>query len=710
MSKAPTAHPAVHPDLEAEQAHLDLAYERLAEMRESAVSLRDSALGFGAGGTHQSRYERDVFHQAGLSRLEALELGDRSLCFGRIDRSDGEHFHIGRIGVSTQERRPLVVDWRAPVAEPFYRATGRHPMGLWRRRHFDTKGRRLLGIEDELFGDGEGLGLSGTGALMSALERVRSGKMQDIVATVQREQDEIIRAPMAGVLVVQGGPGTGKTAVALHRAAYLLFTYRYQLERRGVLFVGPNPVFLRYVDQVLPALGESGVALSTPSGLVPDLTVRGSDSAETARVKGDARMARFVANAVRDRQRPLTKPLRVGFDGLVLTLTPRDSQDIVASVKRTGGKHNARRVQLERLVYKRLFAIYRTAAAADSGRASLGGRAEVTQDDLVHDLRREPEVVRTFERMWPMLSPQELLHDLYSALPLIASAGRGVLSEAECRSLYRAPSERMSDVPWSPGDVPLLDEAFVWLGVRKRKREPGDDEITSYGHVVVDEAQDMSPMHYRMLERRADLGSMTVVGDIAQATSHSAVPSWQEALRHLNTRHGSTVAELSVNYRTTAEIMQLAGRILRTIVPELKEPESVRSGPAPAFVRSGPESLPADVARTAVGAAAAEDSGTVAVICPDSLRPALSAALSEAGADFADAAESGLRSPITLVPVWLAKGLEFDAVVVVEPAAIVEESPQGMRALYVAVTRATKHLSLVHARALPDALREGAAG
>src|ERR1700736_4810517 len=298
-----------HPDLAAEQAHVDHAYDRLEAMRAAAAEMLRTAFGE-RGGTFQAVTERDIRVRTSLNRLEQLELGGEALIFGRIDRlANGvngerlpESFHIGRLAVSDEDQEPLVVDWRAPVAEPFYRATGAHPMGLTRRRHFLTDGRRIIDLEDELFGDGVvgtdavvGLGLSGTTTLLAALERSRTGRMRDIVATVQREQDEIIRAPLAGLLVVQGGPGTGKTAVALHRAAYLLYTHRFPLERQGVLVVGPNPIFLRYIEHVLPSLGETGVEMSTVAGLVPEVRVRGVDDPVVAKLKGDARMVKVLA-------------------------------------------------------------------------------------------------------------------------------------------------------------------------------------------------------------------------------------------------------------------------------------------------------------------------------------------------------------------------------------------------------------------------------
>ncbi|MEJ7585889.1 MAG: DNA/RNA helicase domain-containing protein, partial [Acidimicrobiales bacterium] len=342
---------SVHPDLEAEQAYIDRAYRCLEEARERANRLQ-SMVEVGQGGTEQARFERDVIWDTILHRLTQLHLGDASLCFGRIDRepeggaSTGETYYIGRISVADADQEPVVVDWRAPVAEPFYRATGLHAMGLARRRHFATRSRKLLDIEDELFGQralnlGNGSeGISGYGSLISALESARSGRLGDIVATIQGEQDEVIRAPLPGVLVVQGGPGTGKTVVALHRAAYLLYTHRFPLEDQGVLVVGPNRLFLSYIEQVLPSLGEAGVELAVLADLVDTVSVRGADTPPVARVKGDERMTRVVAKARRDRERGLRQDLRVGFGLQTLTLRAERSRRIVADARRRFRTHN----------------------------------------------------------------------------------------------------------------------------------------------------------------------------------------------------------------------------------------------------------------------------------------------------------------------------------------------------------------------------------
>src|SRR4051812_39983872 len=517
---------ASHPNLEAEQAHIDHAYRRLDAMRATAESMLRDAFAQGAG-TMQSLTERDVIVRTSLGRLEQLQIGRESLVFGRIDRaaddgSPAEAFHIGRLAVSDADQEPLVVDWRAPVAEPVYRATRRPPMGRARRRHFLTEGRTVTGIEDEVFtadgavGEGSGLGLAGPGALLAALERSRTGHMRDIVATVQREQDEIIRAPLAGVQVVQGGPGTGKTAVALHRAAYLLYTHRFPLERQGVLVVGPNPLFLRYIEHVLPSLGESGVDMTTVSGLVHDATVRGTDRFETARLKGDPRMVQFIRRAIHDRQRALRQDLVVGYGPHHLRMTAAESAERVASVRRRPGPHNTRRRQVEVLLFRRLHASYeqaedrvrrtglRPARDDDPELSDVAPPEGVTPNDLARALRRHPDVVEALDRMWPLLTPQQLLHDLFGAPALVALAGRKLLSERELTLLARPRAAAVADVPWTDADMPLLDEARALLGpVRRHRPAQGSeasedgrpvDEVRTYGHIVVDEAQDLSPM------------------------------------------------------------------------------------------------------------------------------------------------------------------------------------------------------------------------
>ena len=698
-----------HPDLVAEQAYIDHAYDCLEQSRVAATRLT-SMVEVGRGGTEQARFEREVIHETVVNRLTQLQLGDVALCFGRIDRAaespDGEteSFHIGRLAVSDAEQEPVIVDWRAPIAEPFYRATGRHPMGLVRRRHFATRGRTLLGIEDELFGDSlEALGapsteepaVRGQGALFEALETARTGRLTDIVATIQGEQDEIIRAPMPGVLVVQGGPGTGKTVVALHRAAYLLYTHRFPLEGQGVLVIGPNRLFLGYIEQVLPSLGEAGVELAVLGDLVPDVRIRAYDTGLTARVKGDPRMIQFLSRAVRDRERALRTDLVVGYGLQRLTLSVQRSADIVAEARRRYRRHNPGRRFVEGEVFAEL---------------ALSGHGDLAVSEVRERLRRDPAVRQALEWMWPVLTPAQFLHDLYGAKGLLRSAARNRLDDDEWSSLYRERGESLDDVIWTHDDAPLLDEARALLGPRPRKKRAGegdDDEIRTYGHIVVDEAQDLSPMQLRMLERRSLNGSMTVVGDIAQATGQWAHESWSEILDLLPAKREPRRAELTLGYRLPAPIMALAARVLRHAAPDLRPPRSVREdGAEPIVVRSLPGRLAEEVARVARAERDLVDPGQVAVVCPSSLVDEVCDALTEAGIDFGRATRHGLEHRVAVVPVGLVKGLEVDAVVVVEPAAIVDEEAQGDRALYVALTRATKRLAVVHELDLPVSLLE----
>jgi DNA helicase IV len=718
-----------HPDLEAEQAYIDHAYECVEATRRAATRMT-TMVEVGRGGTEQARFERDVIWDTMIHRLAQLDLGAASLCFGRIDTAPGgggpsgdgragdgrsgdaavgDRFYIGRIAVSDEQQEPVIVDWRAPVAEPFYRATGRASMGLVRRRHFATRGRTLLGIEDELFGDAvAALGLDGTdgtpvdsavsgyGSLISALETARTGRLTDIVATIQGEQDEVIRADLPGVLVVQGGPGTGKTVVALHRAAYLLYTHRFPLEGQGVLVVGPNRLFLGYIEQVLPSLGEAGVELAVLGDLVPNVRVNGYDTGLTARVKGDPRMADVVTRAVRDRERPLRHDLVVGYGLQHLRLSTGQSRRIVDDARRRYRRHNAARRFVESEVF---------AALARSGRGDLA------PGEVRERLRHDPDVREALERMWPVLTPAQLLHDLYGAPSLVRSAGRGVLTPDEVESLHRPRSPHVDDVVFTADDAPLLDEARARLGPKPRRKKPGepatDDEIRTYGHLVVDEAQDLSPMQLRMLERRSLNGSMTVVGDIAQATGQWAHASWDEVLAHLPQKKPARRAELTLGYRLPAPNMALAARVLRVAAPELTPPRSIREDGAPPTIVHVPAATLADaVVAATLDELAAVDPGQVAVVCPDSLVEPVVAALTAAGVDHGRATRHGLDQQVTVVPVHLVKGLELDASVVVEPAAIVDEEAQGLRALYVALTRATKRLALVHARPLPEVLQE----
>ena len=768
----------MEPEQQAEQEFVDMAYARLDAMRSDANSMMEGVLDLGRGGTFQSRTERDVIVRTSLARLEQLDIGDQALTFGRIDRvvgepgaeADGdgpdaagagdgspatETFHIGRLAIHSADHEPLVVDWRAPIAEPFYRATGRDPQGLVLRRHLALEGRRVVGVEDERFGipggpgpddgavdPGEGphvtgelivgdLPIGGPAALLAALDRARSGRMTDIVSTIQREQDEIIRAPLSGVLVVQGGPGTGKTAVALHRAAYLLYTHRFPLERQGVLVVGPNPLFLRYIEQVLPSLGETGVTLSTVSGLVPEVRIRENGPVDVARLKGDARMAKVVARAVRTRQRALAVDVAIPYGALILRLTAEDSRRIVDTARRRPGTHNARR----RLVEQGVAQLLADRARQTQQTLGAGVPASVTAfpgyedpselseeefdfEDFSRKVRRVPELAEALDRMWPRLSPHELLHDLFGARPLIAAASRGVLSAEEQQLLFRPRSGSFEEVAWTPPDAALVDEARHLLGARSGS---ADDEVRKYGHIVVDEVQDLSPMQLRMLTRRSLSGSMTVVGDIAQATAPWAPSSWSDITDHLPRRKPARAVQLTVSYRTPAEVLAVAAAVLAVAAPELTPPRPVRrTGEEPRMLSargadgSRQAATVADLARLVAEAAAEEVAvvkpGRVAILTPESLIPELSGALAAAGLPVVDARDlrkGGLSEPLVLLAADATNGLEFDSVVVVEPAAIAGETARGLRTLYVALTRPTQRLTVVSLTPPPAALAGG---
>ncbi len=681
-----------HPELAAEQAFLEHALKRLDETRDEAVQLK-TMVEVGKGGTSQARWEREVINENIAKRLNKLELGQRSLCFGRIDQDEeagGSSFHIGRIAVSDNDNEPLMVDWRAPIAEPFYRATGSDPLGLVRRRHFTSRGNQLIGLEDEFFGEARGEQaitingneLRGEGALVAALKTSRTGRLGDIVGTIQGEQDEIIRAPLPGVLVVQGGPGTGKTVVALHRAAYLLYTHRFPLDGQGLLVVGPNRLFLGYIEQVLPSLGEAGVHLRVLADLIGgSVRVRGRDDLSAARIKGDLRMVNVLRRAVTDRQQPLREDLRVGFGSRILRMSARQSAYIVEQAKERSGYHNASRRFVESRVFETL---------VDNHPDDLNLK------EVKEALESDPGIREAFDWMWPTLSPAELLHDLFGSKALLRSAGRR-LSVEERDALFR-PREEGSKLVfriWTADDVPLLDEAREYLG--RLPREKADDDPRTFGHIVVDEAQDLSPMQLRMLTRRSLTGSMTIVGDIAQSTGAWPHNSWDEMLEHLPDKKPGTSRELTVGYRIPAPLMEVAARILPLAAPELAPPVSVRGdGDDPVF-------LPVDdhgaMMMATLEAVRAElkysEVGNTAVIVPTSLADPVQAVLIEAGIEVGRAPQDNLDSRITIVPVGLVKGLEVDASIIVGPGRIVDENPQGYRSLYVALTRSTQRMTVI---------------
>jgi hypothetical protein len=745
-------------ELRAENEYVGRLYDRLDAQRALAadrlreVHLRDK------GGTAQSRIERDtleIHHTRRLSELHAAEYG---LCFGRIDSSDGERQYIGRIALADEDHEPVLTDWRASAAEPFYRATPVAPGSVAGRRHLRSRGRTVVDFDDDAFGVGAADGrdrseLSGEAALLASLTAARTGRMGDIVSTIQAEQDRVIRSELGGVLVVQGGPGTGKTVVALHRAAYLLYTHRERLAKRGVLVIGPNTTFLRYIDQVLPALGESEVVLSSIGALYPGVTGTDTETPEAAAVKGDARMARVLADALQGTRRlpdpdePWTITVgRRSAHRQELRIDRALGERAHAAAHRTGEAHNpARAALVERLSSELALRI-----ARDWDRKM--DLDEVA--DLADSIVEEREFQAVADTLWPLLSPERLLTALFGSAELLARAMPD-FSAAERDALLRPQPDPAAAVAWTTADVPLLDEAAELLGelpgggvarraelaaeaadlefakvvledfgeglaeidaemltrqyrgqesLRPLAERAIEDRTWGFGHVIVDEAQELSPMDWRLLTRRCPGRSMTIVGDLAQTGAPAGLSSWSEALDEYTAGRWRTV-ELTVNYRTPAEIMRVTEGVLRAVDPALAAPSAVRDGGARPWSLRLPDADRGPALRAVVEKElAALDGGRMAVIHAPSWPADLVAEL--AGLEGVAVADgpSALDSPVVLMTAAQSKGLEFDAVLVVEPAEIVAAHRRGANDLYVALTRATRTLGVVHSGELPPML------
>ena len=736
-----------------EQSYVDRLYERLDALRARTAAELAGVRRAGPVGTHQNRSERDSFaslHEQRLAQLEAVE--DR-LAFGRVDLRGGVRRYIGRLGLSDEEQTQLLVDWRAPAARDFYQATAASPGEVVRRRHLATRGRQVTGVEDEALDldsmdQTQRSSLTGEGALLAAVGAHRTGRMGDIVATIQAEQDQVIRSDLAGPLVVQGGPGTGKTAVALHRAAYLLYTHRERLGRSGVLLVGPNPLFLRYIERVLPSLGETGVVLSTAAELYPGVSGVHEPRAEVAALKGDVRMARVLDRAVRARQRVPAGPRVLAVGSQRLTLTPADVAAARSRARRSRKPHNKVRESFLRelldVLAGRLAGAIGTTLTADN------------RDDLLDELRDSPDVRRELNLAWLPITPERLLADLYADPARLAAAAPDLDPQE------RALLQRDRGAPWTVADVPLLDELAELVGevatpdraateaaARIRRAEDlanaqaalrnidtairpsaeqladrfaetgpvltvaeraASDRTWAYGHLVVDEAQELSPMMWRLLMRRSPSRSMTLVGDVAQVGSADGASSWAEVLDPY-VRGRWRLAELTVNYRTPAQVMQLASDVLAAAGIDAPTPESVREGdwkPVAQEVRRGDAAAVADAVRAELELLG---DGRLAVVtvqgADDALRAALAEALPEgtvgSGADTLD-------RPVSVLAVVDVKGLEFDAVMVIEPGDILAGSARGANDLYVALTRPTQRLRVLHSDPLPPGLTDLASG
>ncbi len=776
MSRPDTAATA-EADLAAEQDYVTALYDRLDEMRATANRRLAQALRE-RGTSHQAWSERDTTAGTYARRVAELDGVESGLCFGRLDFADGSREYLGRIGIfaDNSEHEPLLIDWRAPAARPFYLATAASPLGVDRRRHIRTRGRTVVGLDDEVLDleqvDGAAVSdLTSESPLLAALTANRTGQMRDIVATIQAEQDHIIRADLGGVLVVQGGPGTGKTAVALHRAAYLLYTYRQQLATRGVLIVGPNRTFLRYIAHVLPSLAETGVLLQTLGDLFPGVRATRTEPAAAAEIKGRPMMVDVLAQAVRDRQRvPEQQGRELAVEREALVLHRAVAEDARAAARRSGRPHNDARRVFARHVLDALTVQYAETIGSDPyaddplggddapGDPLLLGAADLA--DIRAELEQDPAVQAALDELWPVLTPQELLADLFADPEAIASAAPDLKPEEQAL-LHRARAGG-----WTPADVPLLDEAVELLGVdetaearrlaaearareeyaqgaldiaegsqgveferqvRSRRvldlesevllatdlldaaslaeRQRIADQLTTaqraaadrtwaFGHIIVDEAQELSPMAWRLLMRRSPSRSMTVVGDIAQTGDLAGASSWASVFTPYVADRWR-LAELTVNYRTPAEIMELAGTVLTAIDPKLRPPASVRStGEAPRVVRV-PGDLPAAVAREVRDARVRLGEGRLGILVADAAFAEVSTAVLGVVPDAAVGSDPDLTAPVAVLTVAQAKGLEFDDVIVVDPDGIVAASPRGRSDLYVALTRATQRLTLV---------------
>ncbi|RSM43378.1 helicase [Amycolatopsis balhimycina DSM 5908] len=723
-------------ELREERAYVAALYERLDRERAAAQARYHGAL----GQTGLTPGERETDVRCRSREAVRLDFADNGLCFGRLDALSGETSYIGRIGLFDAENdyEPFLLDWRAPAARPFYVATAATPENMRRRRQFHTMGRRVLDFTDEVLGrpglddiGGSGgsspqacLSERGDAALLAAVNAPRGDGMRDIVATIQAEQDEIIRLGHSGVLVVEGGPGTGKTAVALHRVAYLLYTHRERMSRTGVLVVGPSPLFLDHIGRVLPSLGESDVVFLTTGALVPGLRVTAEDSPEVARLKGSLKILDVLNAAVADRQRVPDEPVPVELGDVTVDLDAGLADEARLEACRSGLPHNEARAVFR----KHVLALVAERAVAKIGegwltREDRGAWADL-RDDVLDELREHEELDATLSALWPELTPETLLAPLYMSPRRLEAAGADP-------TLFRADGSA-----WTVSDVPLLDELAGLLGrddsaeraaarrladeeaeyaagvmdVMKLDREELDEDVMlvaenllhaedlaerfverdtrdlaeraaadrdwTYGHVVVDEAQELSEMDWRALMLRCPSRSFTIVGDLAQRRSAAGATAWGPVLApYVGDRW--QYRELTVNYRTPAEIMTVAGALLARFAPDVRPPESVRAcGVRPWSRRVVDGELPGAVDEFVRDETGRE--GTSVVIGPPGV-------------------------PGTIPPA-ATKGLEFDAVLVVDPARILAAGPRGAAELYVALTRATQRLGVLHRDPLPAAL------
>jgi DNA helicase IV len=733
------------PVLDAERAHLRSAREFLRLMRENVLSLR----ALGGDPVSEEYLKADLYRRA-----EALhDLPDTPLFFGRLDYSaqaawpaaeagrgpagqgrdgdsgqpgraeaggstagrtevgrteigraeagrtgagrteigralPGEQFHIGRRHVHDPDGHPVVIDWRAPVSRPFYRASPAEPMGLAHRRRFGFSGGELTAYEDEDFtrparpaqGAADATGAPVSRILIDEIERPRSGPMRDIVSTIQPDQDDIVRADVDRTVCVQGAPGTGKTAVGLHRVAYLLYAHRERMNRGGVLVVGPNRAFLSYIGNVLPALGELNVTQVSITDLLATVPVRAADPAQAARIKGDARMAEVLRRALWEQLGQPAEALMLARGSRRWRVPAHELAGLVDELRLRGVRYGTGREMLSHRIAHVILS--RMEAAGE------------TCDDRTHDaVRRTKQVRAAVGGIWPKTDPLRLVLRLLSDSGLLARAASGVLDPAEQAAIsWSSPPRGPGSARWSPADAVLIDEAHDLI-----ERTP------SLAHVVVDEAQDLSPMECRAIGRRCATGSATVLGDIAQGTTPWATPSWRQLLANLG-KEDAGLRVLDTGYRVPRQILDFASRLLGHIAPGLAPARSVRQDAGSLMIIQAPDdSLPG--ALSAACADALHRPGSAAVIAADDQVAEISAVLGRSGLPHSVLDADAATGQLTLVPVTLAKGLEFDQVIVVEPARIAAAESRGLHRLYVALTRAVSRLTVLHAEPLPAPLR-----
>lgn len=685
-----------HPESKTEQAYLDAARVALTAM----IAKAEATLEFGERAVaEENTAESRIVLTHLKDRNESLDTGDAALCFGRIDEdpllANGDTWYVGRRHIESTETEPLIVDWRVPVAIPFYRATSADPQGLKQRRRFTCEGDTIVAIFDEKLDDPEAMIGGGLpDPLLAEIGKSRSGEMRDIVATIAAEQDKIIRAPLAECLIVQGGPGTGKTAVGLHRAAFLLFEHREELSTSRVLVVGPNRMFLRYVGAVLPSLGETAVSQATVRSLLDvKYRVRGEDDLPTHVLKGDIRMAAILRSCMLDKLKVPDEEERLGAGARTITLSP----DQISAAQKGA---LARRLPFNsaRSVFTQL--LVREAKQQLTER----GVAELQVDETIRAFSSGDPLKRLVGRCWPNSGATTLVQAMLGNRALLKRCSENVLTDEERQLLHRKASGSGSDELWTEADLALLDEA---------------NELTvgtsmQYGHVVVDEAQDLSAMALRVVGRRAKKGSITILGDIAQATAPSAQSSWTDVIAALGvdeTETSVSTSELTVGYRVPGPLLDFANRLLPITAPHITPSTSVRhAGPGPDIrLVERAELIDATVAAATSMAAEFQTTG---VIVPSPLVDEVMAGLQSAGADPVDTRKSEtLGASLSVVDAAVAKGLEFDVVVVVEPGEFANLYPEeltGLRLLYVALTRAVQQLTIVHSLALPEALQVGA--